>query len=362
MYAQAARRAGLSPFYFALEDVDTGSGLIRGWRERIDGRWGEVEVEKPPVVYDRSMGRDDNEHDRRARVWLNQGCVFVNSISILDKWAAHAILAKVPETAVFLPETVRYDHPADLARMLNSYGSVLVKPVDRGQGYGIWHVRWHDRRHAGVEMRLTGTNGVRIADVDRAYRQLITTARGQRLIIQQQIPLLRVGRGRSDIRALACKDTTDKWAIIGLNMKAGKPGMFVTNWSQGGAWIGFDDGLRRAGLSTAATRKAAEDVKAAALLICRTLESAAGKLGEVGIDLAFDEQMKLWFIEANLMPGKNPAGPDTYAICLWRCEQVMKYARHLIEAPSATDVRQPHLLEAADEKPDQSCGGTADPA
>ncbi|MGE5654399.1 MAG: YheC/YheD family protein [Bacillota bacterium] len=326
MHMDAAEQLGVSTYFFALKDVQLEKRTIIGL-VRVDGEWIRTPAPWPDVYYESAeMEALDGEMPIVEQLWST--AIMLNTTRRLGKWQCCDILRRYPDTQQYVPDTVAYTSPEDLATMLHKHKVVLVKPEYGKTGRGISRVSvgkngrltWEDSVTSQREVSLT------LGQVLARIRQ---TAGTRKLAIQQAIPLLKVDGRLSDIRYSINKDGSGQWQFMFAALKIGKAGKFVTNVARGGTWVMFPEALSLLSEDPVRGEQLMAELRRATAAITRRLEQNVGPMGEFGYDLAFDPQYGLWFLEANPNPGKkNKFTRIQGQIPPW-FTNVFEYARYL---------------------------------
>ncbi|MFO7247041.1 MAG: YheC/YheD family protein [Thermaerobacter sp.] len=303
----AGRRLGLSVYAFGPQNV-AADGRIRhaymlgpggrGWRTGPRGR--------PDIVYDRFfLHLPQADTLRRYRALRRRPPFRFLNPSLPDKWQVYRRLLRDRSLRDLLPPTAPYRDPAQLARRLARWGSLVIKPRAGMKGRGLWFV---SPTRDGLVIR-SSTGGARrlprggLAGWARAH------LRG-RLLLQPELHL-RDGRGRPfDLRVLVQRDGRGHLAVTGSAVRVGRAGTRVANLHRGGTAMTLEDAQARLpGLAAAAAQLPGGSLAAAAhdaaLRVTAALERRWGRFAELGIDLGFDlRRGRLFFLEANTRPGR----------------------------------------------------------
>lgn len=333
MYALAARQIGAYIYFFQRQDVDFSSRSIRGWVPQADDHWTYQEVPWPSIYYDQlKIAQLSNTRAyRQARHILGQTSIALNPILLLPKWKCHLMLSQFPDTSELLPETILLQEPLDLKRMLAKHPVVLAKPDAGSRGQGISRI-WRD---------FEGKYNVHLSEEETPeqmrYLQDIYTlctlyAGGQKVLLQQEIPLARTSEDeRCDMRINVGKNRQGTWEITQSYLRAGRPGKFITNWSQGARCLTLQEGLSLIGIADNAIENTQASIYTAALRVAIRLEESLGAMVEMGIDLALDSSHRLWLLEANATPNKGSQPDDTWDPVPKIFKNVLEYAQYLWE-------------------------------
>lgn len=300
-------KLGVGAYVFSPRDVDWerrqvyGYAYVGSWPQ---GRWRRSVYPFPDVVYDRVQTRKAEQSPAfaafRARLarsvprWFNQ-------LGFFDKWRMHTALAQNERLRRYLPETTLYRGPADLARFLDKYGVVYVKPAGGSLGLGIVRVQrtsggFVASHQPGETMLMHRASSV--AGIARIVERLVR--RGP-FIVQQGLPLAR-WRGRVfDVRVLMQRTTGGRWALTKMFSRIAPVGSFTANLTRGGEGCRIDLLLRRVyGRRHAAIQRA---LRESGLELAREIErTIPGVVGELGLDLGLDRRGRIWLIEVNSKP------------------------------------------------------------
>lgn len=211
-----------------------------------------------------------------------------------DKWLKTNALLKHQGIARHIPETRRFTG-RQLARMLNKYGRVVIKPstgtgghgviliYKQGTDYVIHHKQTVKRKRSFTAM-LTEINRLRHG---RAY------------LVQKGIHLAQIAGRPIDYRVkLVVRN--GRWTTSYIKGKWAKPGLIVTNICQGGTLLRARDAIRRS-LSIAPGKKVRK-LRALSYQGMRVLASAFPGIDKLGFDYGIDTKGKIWLLEVNTKP------------------------------------------------------------
>lgn len=305
IYAKAALQRNVTLYYFAVDDIKGKDKhkMMWGW-SFVGQRWTYGRVAWPHLVFDQVIDPEGPEKIAVSQLRHSSDFMWLSPRNGLPKWLTHRILARSKNLAILLPEERRLRSVADLTLMLKRHDSVLIKPNHGSRGRGITKI-WREPggayslQHSGEAEKTKGLKPRMAYELARSY------AKEQHLVVSQQIPLLRRGNCLTDIRIIMGKDSQGSWLPMLNLMRVGKEGSFVTNWSMGAEEVPLKQGLLSARLAEAQVDLLIARLLMTSLTLAQALEAARGNLVEIGLDLAFDINLRLWFIEANACPGKD---------------------------------------------------------
>lgn len=325
LYAAAAIQEGITAYYFSLEGVDGRKRRIRGWLQ-VDGQWGEQDLPWPDVLYVQRREPTKSEAVAIYRL-LRQGTPAINTDVMLAKWRCHTVLSRYPDTRILLPHTVRHRGSKQVWMMLKQHSAVFVKPDTGSRGRGVCRA-WRDGNRYGLQFSGSNTPVLGLS-FRRLYRKVIRFS-GRNVVIQQEIPLLTIGESKADIRVLMQKNLRGQWVPYSFRIRIAEPGSIVSNAHQGAQVADLVDELHKLVNDAGTVRALMEQVRQTAELVVRRLDAGLGPMGEVGVDLAFDQQFRLWIIEANARPDKDQSTDLGYVP--EKFTRTMQYAKYLYRA------------------------------
>lgn len=212
---------------------------------------------------------------------------------IVGKLKVHHYLLSDEALQAYLPETLplTLNH---LKQMVEKYPLLYIKPNVGSQGIGIFKL---ERKEDGYQLR--STRKTRLYKKLPSVLQFLQSHTKKRLIIQQGIELERVNDHPYDIRVMVQRKPRSAWVCTGIFAKVGSPKKIVTNYYQGGRLVTMDKLYAKLGLTEEETEERLAQLEQVALRIAKVLLSKQPGMYELGIDLAFDNEQRLWVIEVN---------------------------------------------------------------
>jgi len=265
----------------------------------------------------------------------------VNTARFLDKWFLHRSLVRYPAIAPLLPHTVLCSHPHQLRQMLTENETIIAKPTDSSRGRGISLIR----KLSGHQYQVESSMGhiYYASSILSVYRKAQSIAHRKQVLLQKQLHLLQIDNRRFDLRMLMGKNVQGQWIVASPRIRLGQPNSFITNTSQGAERLPLLPTLQQAvGLDLALALY--EQVKQAAETICNYIELVVGPMGEIGLDFIVDDQLRIWFIEANPQPGKAPLPHEETKDPPLLYRHVMDYCSYLWNIKASGATHNPHTL------------------
>ncbi|RJE88957.1 YheC/YheD family protein [Paenibacillus sp. 1011MAR3C5] len=215
---------------------------------------------------------------------------------LASKWAKTEALLSHPGLASHVPPSSKYS-PQQLQHMLNAHGMVVIKPIVGSGGSGV------------IKVMRTGDGGYSFTHRDRTSRygsfDALTGALRSRTskrnyLIQKGISLATVNGRPIDYRVKYVK-TFNGWEYRSLVGRIARPGLFVTNLSQGGRMVLAGEGIRSS-LGKSHVKAKKSKMREITVLATRVLEQRYPGISHLGFDYGIDRQGKIWIFEVNTRP------------------------------------------------------------
>ncbi|MBD8067738.1 YheC/YheD family protein [Bacillus sp. PS06] len=272
-----------------------------------DGSWKKSTVPVPHVVHNRihSRKREKSELFKQFSNTLGElGIPYYND-HFIDKWEVYEALVKEEHLSPFLPETQLLLNKQVLEEMLAKHPIVFLKPIHGSQGRKIFKINNQEDGHYELDYTTFAKEMESNYDSFQSLFLSLKSRLHQGYIIQQGIPLYSYQNRPLDFRFLCQKVDNDDWKITSIVARVSAKDDFVSNLSRGGELKKIDEVL-----ATSFESKEIKQIKKLmnelAVEIASLIDtSIPGIFGELGIDLALDEEGKPWLIEVNTKPSKN---------------------------------------------------------
>lgn len=213
-----------------------------------------------------------------------------------SKWEKWNCINRDETLEAYQPVTSIYSLDR-LQQFLAKYPFVYVKPDGMSLGRNVIRVTREGNgciSHKGTQQKKH--------DSLRAFDRWLSTLRHQeRYLVQQGISFKKVENRPVDLRMIVLKNEQGQWEVTAMVAKQAAKGSAITNVAQGGKLLKVEDFLARIGLSKSLQKHH-----------LHKLHKLSSKIGErfgscysnyiYGLDIGFDERLKLWLIEANTKP------------------------------------------------------------
>lgn len=215
---------------------------------------------------------------------------------LASKWLKTKALLGHPSIAAHIPPTDLYT-PSHLFRMIEQYGTVVLKPIRGGGGNGL--IRISRRRGKGFafdyQARRSHCGGS--AELLRAVNSV---RHGRPYLIQKGIDLAEV-HGRPIDYRVKYVHFGDRWHIRAMVGRVARRGLFVTNLCRGGKLLPAAHGLR-ASLSSESVAVKKKEMRELTKLCTSVLERKFPGIRQLGYDYGIDRGGHIWILEVNTRP------------------------------------------------------------
>lgn len=278
---------------FALDRIDAEQRAVQGYRYGGGGKqcWEAGTFPLPRVIY-RRFGVPVGPLLPRLQLLE----VHVFNERIFNKWESWQWSVTDPALKEHLPETVSLKAPADVLQMVEKHGAAFVKPVWGSLAAGIVYVK---RTSSGFTLNVTRQGQVECADVESLERALrpVLPKMG---MVQQALSLVAVGDRLVDFRVVVQKDGHGQWTVPGIVGRCGTASLFVSNMATGGFPLAAEDALALIfGRSPSLIFRRKLELTELGITVASALENGGLRLGDLGLDIAYDHAHNPWVIEAN---------------------------------------------------------------
>lgn len=233
---------------------------------------------------------------KKFEILRNQDIYFINFPLYVqtNKLLNYNHLESVAKLKSHVPPTKRlsYQH---LDSFIHQYGKVIIKPIYGCKGRGITIIE-KDREIYKVFHTSSKKKASTIPQSNLKQFFNKTFPNPASFLIQRWIPFKEHKSRPFDIRAVMQKNSRNKWQITSWIGRVANERGKITNLSQGGEMVS---------LSKLELKNEYRHIRKFCLKIAKTFARLYPWAAEMGIDLAFDKNGKLWYIETNYCPEKT---------------------------------------------------------
>lgn len=215
----------------------------------------------------------------------------------IGKMRKHKEMLQNPVLREYLPEA-HWMTKLRTVRMLRTYSSVFIKPNHGSGGSGIIRV---ERLKRGYEVRCG--RSLKVVRAGAVFKAIHSYRKSKhRYLVQRSLRLAKYHGRIFDIRVYLQKPNNN-WIIAGMAARVAAPHKFVTNYHKGG----HAEPLQKVLLNLFQNNQAKADacyrkIEELSISIAKTVNKWHS-IHELGVDLAIDENDRIWIIEANSHPG-----------------------------------------------------------
>ncbi len=336
---QANEKVRCRIYFFAPDEIDWPNRKINGYYfDEQKKRWLAGLMPFPDIIYDRAVPLNRNQdellEDIRKRFRSQPEIQFINSCK-LEKWKVYLKLSKHAAVKKYLPHTVLCRNLADIKRMLIRYGFIFLKTSGGSGGKGVYAIK---KKNTGFQLRFY-RHGIHQKLFVPGFGSLSAALRGiisgiqDKIAVQQGIHLAKYRGRRLDLRVLMVKDKGGKWNAVYNQARVAQKGTVITNLSLGGEVMDYS-AIYPALKTTYPHIPDDKAIRKLGITFARYIEKEFGPFGEIGLDIAVDENGRVWLLEANSKPSKLPEQEieDTVGISP-QFLMTLEYARLLFSRP-----------------------------
>ena len=262
-------------------------------------RWQYGKLPLPSVVYRRGF-ISNNNFVNKCNDLLNWK--IFNEVRF-DKWQFYNQLKENNILQQYLPDTALLTVD-NLSKFLNKYSKVILKPTKLSRGRGISILT------SGCDGNLKVHDYRRFSDFKIPTSQLADYLyEGKYLqcdyIIQRFLDVPRINGSPWDIRVVMQKNRWKRWVCNGIECRLAGAGKLITNISSGGRALELNEVLQLAFGTEIDPIQVGKDIGSISMEFCEMMDRTGFRFAEFGLDLAIDQKLHYWFIEANVRPTFN---------------------------------------------------------
>lgn len=333
----ANRSAKLFVYFFTFRGADWANNRIEGcYYSEHKKSWVRCLLPLPDVVYDRcvNFNRSDLPIVNHYRKHFSPSGFIkrVNSRDSLDKYWLYERLKLYPEIKQYLPETICYRRSHDVFQMLNKYKTIYLKSFYGSKGSEVMTITEGPQSYKCIYFESNKLTVKNFRNRVNLIEQINSFFKDKEFIIQQGINLIKYGGSCVDMRVLIQKDGSGKWKCIYNAVHIGKDDSpIVAGEEKGSVPYNFKDIMPLIlHLPDYRIEELFERIKRICIQIAEIIEKEYGSFGEIGMDMALDDALRIWYIEANSKPDRElqsgPLGDARLAAC---CHNTIEYVKYM---------------------------------
>jgi len=291
-------------FAFSPTAVDWKKEIVYGlYYNFLKSKWVYGVFPIPSVIYSRSF-RHKPEIVKKLSM-VTDGKLF-NSHRY-TKLELFELVKIDKELAKHLPPTEASQSYDQLKNFIDTHIKVILKPIGLSRGRGICVIEkinssykvfdYRSKKHS--EFLLKGDDAL-LAFFNK------NTSFFNKYLIQKYLRLAQIDNRRFDIRVVMQKKDLSGWSCTGIECRVASPNTHITNISRGGFAYSLDETLDLAfEINTNMKQKITKQINEYCLNFCKHMDKFGEHFAEFGMDIALDEDKRIWLIESNVLPSFN---------------------------------------------------------
>jgi glutathione synthase/RimK-type ligase-like ATP-grasp enzyme len=318
---------GLFFYVFSLDDFKDNE--VGGYTYS-NQMWQKHQLPLPNVIYNRIPLRK-MERSELAKIFFEKckelEIPFFND-RFLNKWEVHQMLTSELHLKLHLPETTIFARKSTFINMVKNFTTIYVKPIYGSQGKHIYRITRENENYILENSGYSSTNKQTFNDDNELYQAMKRKINNRKFLIQQGINL-HEHKGRTvDFRVLCNRNYSGEWFVSSMMARLSPPKNFVSNVARGGELLKPEDVLYT--YKKSEQRQIVKALQELALEFCFQIgKNFEGEYGELGVDLALDQEGNIWFIEVNVKPSKDMDGNISSLKVRPSAKAILQYGSYL---------------------------------
>lgn len=324
-------------YFFTISDIDWKEKMAIGWYYSPKQKaWVKTKLPLPDIIYDR--GVFNRREEATASEYRNRFIKMfpirrINPGDCLDKYWLYRRLRMHKELVEYLPETIKLTKSNDLFRMLKKYSTVYLKSFYGSLGSEVMAVKLNpDATFHCMYFKHGVPKTCTLQDKSSLLKLVSEFFRNKEFVIQQGIHLLQYNHSRVDMRVLLQKNGRGNWVCVYNVAFLGQKNSLITAGEEKGAKpYNFAEIMPLVlNLPVDKVNKINTKIVDVCKKFCNAIDKEYGEFGEIGLDMALDTNLNIWYIEANSKPDRELE----YSIigdarCRMSCMYIIEYTKYL---------------------------------
>ncbi|HHY74436.1 MAG TPA: YheC/YheD family protein [Bacillus bacterium] len=270
--------------------------------------WIKEKLPIPHVVHNRIHSRL-KERSEKAQAFfqeLNKTNIPYFNERFLNKWHVYEVLSSYEHLLPYLPETKLVNGRKTIEEMMNKHILLFLKPVHGSLGKNIFKIETEEESIFLDYSTFSSEIAKQYSSIPLLYDAVKHRLQKQRYIIQQGLELLLYEEERPlDFRLLCHRKSDTEWIVTSIVARVSSKNEFVSNIARGGELFKINKALNNH-FDKKTIIQIERLLKEIAIEASSIIDqNAEGIYGELGVDLAVDQDGKPWIIEVNTKPSKN---------------------------------------------------------
>ncbi len=222
-----------------------------------------------------------------------------NRVTRLNKWLVYQELRN-SDLQSYIAETSLY-HPDQLRDFLQVEPRLILKPCYGNQGKKVYLVE-KTEDHLFKIYEDTFTPIYTSSNEKGFFQEIDQLIADEKFLIQRMIHFARVEGKVADFRILMQKDVTGCWKLTKGISRIAPYHFYITNRAE--KIYEMEEVLEVLFPTPSDKESQHQEISQLSIRIAQLLDERIGSFGEIGLDIAVDEDGVIWLIEVNGKPQK----------------------------------------------------------
>lgn len=324
-------------YFFTIKKIDWTNKKVEGWYySKTKNSWKKSKIALPDIIYDRGVFNRKRERiadELRIKLTTMYPLRRINTGDWLDKYWLYERLRQYADLRQYLPETIRFKSIDDVSNMLKKYTTIYLKSFYGSLGSEVMAITLIPGHYYQCSYFESGKPKTSVCQDETTLSALLKTFfKDKEFVVQEGIDLLEHEQSRMDMRVLLQKDRSGMWKCVYNVAFLGRKDSLITAGEEKGAKpYNFSEIMPLVlNMTRSKINKINERICKVCLGFAKAIDKEYGSFGEIGMDMALDKNLKIWYIEANSKPDRelesNIIGDNR---CRLSCMHVIEYTKYL---------------------------------
>lgn len=292
-YFQLAEKNEIDLFFYTVSELLSNHRKIKGYKYSYQDKKLMKTVENiPKVNLLRTIIRRKYIYHKLKKLEEKQQFSFINMIPGRNKLKIYDYLSTFKQHQAYIPETRRLSY-ANLCDFIRKFNVVVIKPISGARGEKIYRISKEKNEYSiqYVTQQKQHNMNIKPNQLRKFLKKYIKYP--SLYLVQRWIDFRQLDGDKFDLRVSVQKDKQGLWNVTGIVARAASNNGIVTNIAQGGRAVSFQK------LNSVVRENMLSEIKKISLDIAKSIEKLYPATADLGLDLAIDQEDKIWFIEAN---------------------------------------------------------------
>jgi hypothetical protein len=282
---------------FSWDKIDFQGRSIEGYyykpgEAEIEGNWIKAILPLPDIIFRRGeIGRPEEKLLKHLTNNKFFNSFYFNKLTFWEISSSSEIISP------FIPETRLLASIEDLDFMLTDHRAVYLKKRSGNKASGLIRVTKDSCYSFQNNDNLYPLEIENRADAGRYIKRLIAI---RPYLVQQAVSSLKLDGRVIDFRIVMQKDESLSWKCTAIFSKVGRIEGICSNFTENGYTLTFEEALAKTTpLNEEEIMGKKLQLEEVCMKICMELDRTGENFGDVAIDAAIDQELKIWILEGN---------------------------------------------------------------